>query len=483
MSDFSQLLSDYIRQKNIRIYSLAEYCGIDRSLMYKIVHGKRVPASSQVVDKIAEYLHLTPGEFQELSIAFAVESQGYDNFYRRKDVLDFLNNFKNTANINKVDTIPPSLTQYDVDLVSLSNETEVNQAVFSIVSKQIQEGNGEINMLLRTDYPFLINLLVSMAHHSENLKINHIICLNNTEQTNDKKNYNLHCLMDILPLCTCGCAYQPYYYYDNAGTRLDALRLFPYLILTDSQAVVLSETLQTGFLTQQKDLLSLLRQTFYQYKAQTRMLLSKIDNVYEQLTYIQNTSILDSSQEYSLQMIPCMTDLLTVEFLEKYVNPAVPSRQTFIQALTEHIRTLHKCYSDRALVIIFSEEGVREFLETGLLEEYPSYIYSPPSLRDRIRLIERFINEYKEMPHRIRMLRHSIGTVKNGVNLYVCSQSGYLLFTPVGYDMPIWLDIRESGLLFTFLDFFKHMDESMFYPHSEAMERMENIILEYSERL
>ena len=72
MSDFSQLLSDYVRQKNIRIYSLAEYCGIDRSLMYKIVHGKRVPASSHVVDKIAEYLHLTPREFQELATAFAV---------------------------------------------------------------------------------------------------------------------------------------------------------------------------------------------------------------------------------------------------------------------------------------------------------------------------------------------------------------------------------------------------------------------------
>lgn len=483
MSDFSQLLSDYIRQKNIRIYSLAEYCGIDRSLMYKIVHGKRVPASSHVVDKIAEYLHLMPGEFQELTTAFAVESQGYENYYRRKDVLNFLSNFKNNANITNVDIIPSTFTQYETNLVSLNSETEVNQAVFSIVSKQIQKGSGEINMLLRTDYPFLINLLVSMAHHSEKLKINHIICLNNTEQTNDKKNYNLHCLTDILPLCTCGCAYQPYYYYDNTGTRLNSLRLFPYLILTDSQAVVLSETLHSGFLTQQKDLLTLLRETFWQYKIKTRMLLSKIDNVYEQLTYIQNTSILNSSQEYSLQMIPCMTDLLTVEFLEKYVNPSIPSRQTFIQALSEHIRTLHRHYVDRALVIIFSEEGIIEFLETGLMEEYPSYIYTPPSLRDRIRLIERFINEYRDMSHRLRMLRHSIGTVKNGVNLYVCNQSGYLLFTPVGYDMPIWLDIRESGLLFSFLDFFEHMDSSMFYPHNEAISRMETIILKYSKRL
>ena len=60
MSKFSQLLSQYIQEKNVRIYSLAEYCGIDRSLMYKIVHGKRTPGSASAVDKIADYLHLTP---------------------------------------------------------------------------------------------------------------------------------------------------------------------------------------------------------------------------------------------------------------------------------------------------------------------------------------------------------------------------------------------------------------------------------------
>lgn len=69
MSEFSQLLTEYIHRKDIRVYSLAEYCGIDRSLMYKIIHGKRMPSSAGIVDKITEFLQLTPAEHKEFLTA------------------------------------------------------------------------------------------------------------------------------------------------------------------------------------------------------------------------------------------------------------------------------------------------------------------------------------------------------------------------------------------------------------------------------
>ena len=36
MSDFSQLLSCHIHSKDIKTYALAQYCGLDRSNMYKM---------------------------------------------------------------------------------------------------------------------------------------------------------------------------------------------------------------------------------------------------------------------------------------------------------------------------------------------------------------------------------------------------------------------------------------------------------------
>ena len=142
MSKFSQLLSQYIQEKNVRIYSLAEYCGIDRSLMYKIVHGKRTPGSASAVDKIADYLHLTPGECRELTDAYFITVQGSDNFYRRKHVLAFLNDFKNIVNRDTLNLSFSFQTSYTQNLIPLDGETKVNQAIFNLVAWQAQKESG-----------------------------------------------------------------------------------------------------------------------------------------------------------------------------------------------------------------------------------------------------------------------------------------------------------------------------------------------------
>ena len=482
MSEFSQLLSEYIHTKDIRIYSLAEYCGIDRSLMYKIIHGKRTPSSLKTVDKIADYLRLTPGESRELTEAYCILQQGRDNFYRRKDVLNFLDNFRNIAYAGGSPSEKTEPPRYLRDTAALNSESEVNQAVYNIITQQLRKKDGRINMLISPDYSFLINLLATASQPGRPAEINHIICLNNTEQIDaDKKNYNLHCLMNILPLCSAGCRYRPRYYYDNITSRLDTFRLFSFMILTEDGAVLLSETLREGLFTSQSDLLALFNTIYFQYTQLSRPLLQKIDSASEQLRYIQEFIAEDSSAEYSFQMTPCMTCLLTDEFLEKYVNPDLPSREQFIRHLKEHIKITYNRYQTAGQTIIFSEEGLADFLDTGRIEEYPADIYSRPLEEDRLKLVECFVEECRKHFRNFRMLRHSIGTVRNGANIYITERSGYLLFTPVGGRQPICLDIRESGLLSAFWDFFENLDNNLFYPPDEALDRMELLVQRYKE--
>ena len=123
MSEFSELLSEYIHRKNIRTYSLAEYCGIDRSMMYKIIRGKRTPTSLELIDKISNYLQLTPGECKDLMEAYQITQVGYDNYYRRKDMLDFLSNFRDIANKNTISSSFSMMTDYTAPLVPLTNES------------------------------------------------------------------------------------------------------------------------------------------------------------------------------------------------------------------------------------------------------------------------------------------------------------------------------------------------------------------------
>lgn len=484
MSEFSQLLSEYIHKKNIRTYSMAEYCGIDRSLMYKIIRGKRTPSSPEIVDKISSFLQLTPGECRDLKTAYHITQVGYDNYYKRKDMLEFLCNFRDIANKNTIRTSFSTLSEDRNGLIALSNETEVNQAVFTAITRQIQRGSGQLQLMIRPDYQFLTQLLTSARHDDTTLVISHIICLNNTDQvTTARKNYNLHTLMNILPLCTCGCQYQPYYYYDNLSAHLETFRLFPYLILTDEYAVILSETLQTGLFTRQQDILSMLEIIFNNYVDLSRPLLTKVENVYDQIRYVQRILVKDASVEYSFQMTPCMTALLPHEFLEKYVSHDIPSRESFINTFEEHIHNTYDCHLNRNHTLIFSEEGVWEFLRTGHLEEYPSYIYITPEPEDRIMLIARLIKELRQNIYHMRMLKQSIGPLRNGANIFITSSSGYLLFTPLDSGTPIYLNIEETGLLQSFLDFFETLDESLFYPPSETISRLEKILRDYSSQI
>ena len=93
MTEFPELLNKFIEQKNIHIYSMAKYCGLDRSTLYKIIKGNRRPPSASVRDKMACFMHLTPDETRQFEQAWEISFTGKLTYCRRKSTEDFLLNF------------------------------------------------------------------------------------------------------------------------------------------------------------------------------------------------------------------------------------------------------------------------------------------------------------------------------------------------------------------------------------------------------
>ena len=61
MSAFSEHLSWLITEKKAKVAALYKFCEVDRSTMYQYISGKRkVPASIDLVNRIAEFFHITP---------------------------------------------------------------------------------------------------------------------------------------------------------------------------------------------------------------------------------------------------------------------------------------------------------------------------------------------------------------------------------------------------------------------------------------
>lgn len=53
MSVFSDILQNYVHEKDVKVSALASYCDMERSTFYKFITGKREPGSVELVERIA----------------------------------------------------------------------------------------------------------------------------------------------------------------------------------------------------------------------------------------------------------------------------------------------------------------------------------------------------------------------------------------------------------------------------------------------
>lgn len=476
MSKFSELLSDYIHDKDIPVYALSRYCGLDRSSLYKILRGKRTPSSIFTVEQISEFIHLTPLEHEELLEAYQITLAGADNYYRRKYVMHFLTNFaENTSSIpmhytitNFADNLP--------DIAALSGSSEIQHCLTSILLKETGVQKGQIHLLVQPDFTTVIHFLSHIRQSAATFSVTHILCMNSTSQiTPSRKDYNLHCLQTILPLYSCDYPYESFYYYDNILSQSNAYHLFPYMILTSSHAVLLSSDYQKGLVFKQPEMVTFFHNIFQEYKASAKPLLKKVCDPFAMLACTGSILSESAGSDYSFQMTPCLSHLLPPSFLEKYLISDFIDRDTLLPLFWKHQQSLKKRYEKSKSVFIFSEDGVRKFLDTGRFVEYPKETYRPFEKHDCIFLIQQMLSLKDQFQY--KMLKKSIGSIPYGANIFIGQNSGYLLFVNPESEENVFLNIEEPGLLFAFQDFFETMNDELFYPEEEMIKKLEDLLL------
>ena len=274
----------------------------------------------------------------------------------------------------------------------------------------------------------------------------HILCMNSTSQiTPSRKDYNLHCLQTILPLYSCDYPYESFYYYDNILSQSNAYHLFPYMILTSSHAVLLSSDYQKGLVFKQPEMVTFFHNIFQEYKASAKPLLKKVCDPFAMLACTGSILSESAGSDYSFQMAPCLSHLLPPSFLEKYLISDFIDRDTLLPLFWEHQQSLKKRYEKSKSVFIFSEDGVRRFLDTGRFVEYPKEIYRPFEKHDCIFLIQQMLALKDQFQY--KMLKKSIGSIPYGANIFIGQNSGYLLFVNPESEENVFLNIEEPGLL------------------------------------
>ena len=189
MSVFSDMLRNYIHEKDVKVGALAHYCNLERSTVYKFINGKREPMSAELVEQIAYFIKLTPLETHQLREAWKMTRMGEDAYYIRKSIDHFLCDFPNKSTPPSYDFTPShvNLTKqlsFTQNCLLLNSRQAIDSSVHQILLSEAAKPNGQIALFLQPDYPFLLHLL-STIQPAGSLQIDHIFSLNRTAQFTD----------------------------------------------------------------------------------------------------------------------------------------------------------------------------------------------------------------------------------------------------------------------------------------------------------
>lgn len=326
--------------------------------------------------------------------------------------------------------------------------------------------SGYIKLLIQPDDDFIMKLLTFSGKKKKNLKIEHIICLNNSDSiVNSKQNYNLRCLKNIMPLYICDCNYDSYYYYENILSHSNLFNFSPYLIITSEYALTLSADWEYGIVYHNDDLMYYFNNLFDDLIQNAIRLGMRIDSLLTQINYFSDFD-LSSIPGISFQIEPCLVPFLSQSMIDKYLIIDIPNRKETLNYINAYVNKLSSIHNSNITKFIFTQEGVLSFLNTGRLSEIPHHIYHSFSLQDRILLIRRLIHMC--MNQNCRMLNLSMKYPDSRLSVYINQQRGCLLFTSITNNL-VYLDLKEPSLLNSFYDFWDTLNDSYFYSKEETI--------------
>lgn len=479
MTPFSSVLEFYMREKNIKTYAIAQFCGIDRSNMYKMINGKRNPVSEELVEQIAEYMRLKPMERNHLVEAYQITVMGYDTYHRRKSVEDFLMSFSKHFLEMEEKRLPREYVTINVNEQKLKSwqgsmikDRELKNLISNVLDIEIKRPSGKIYLMMQPEGEYVMDILALAGTKGKDLTIEHIFCLSNTNDiAAGKKDYNLWCLKNILPMFVqCVCDYQPYCYYDNIVSHNNRFNLLSSMIVTSEYVILFSMEEKYGTLLLEKDAIQYFQQLFQTLKRDTSLIACKMDSLEKQLNSFESIDFYNKG--IGFQPESCLIPMLPPTFVEKYMEKNLLLRQAVKERVCQYICHAHQVLETSKATFIFTEEGIQRFVNTGRITELPESIYRPLEYKDCLLLVRRLIKECES--GRYRMLRPDAPVSDIGICVYSAAKEGYLLLQGARKDR-IFLELHESGLLYAFQDYFDALNEKYFYSKSEAIDILKGL--------
>lgn len=478
---FSEYLRELMQKKQMSVSALARLSGVERTQLSKTLTGKRVLAY-HTLDDLIYHLKLTPEEEKQFRSYYDAQFEK-EGIRRSRELISKL--FSNlscldfTATAFEETRLLMNLDQYAGERSVFIGETNVQFLLRMVFSEEMARPDARMELTVSpTDAMLTSALIYRYMDERMTMEISQIICFDASSAGADINLYNLECFCRIFPICLLSKQhYHPYYYYDNRiiSRYSDP---FPYFMVTHSCVVCLSEDNASALLLRSPDAIAYYQRYFRTLTGKCHSLIRYTSDPLEILSSYQRCTEPDGF--YMVMDQPCFGRFYSDAFVLSHIREGVPKFEQILQAAKERFSLLR---SVSHFYTVFSEAGLRRFMEDGTLDDYPVELVPPFSPEERAWLMQELAAAIRSGDVAGCIFREKI--FPDYLAVCTSEEKGIGFFTTSQFPLSdglcsIW--INESNLCRAFHSWLLHLPgSSLTRTARETADILEKLALEVNE--
>lgn len=471
MSVFSDYLNKIREDHHLKVIEFAKLCHLDVSTASRWCNGKRLPASHEVIEIITECLHLSHKEALQLERAYLETIFGeerYNNYKIIQDLIPFLEKESSLSTKRGAYYYTQSVRQDSLFFEHCNNHVRVLEEIDNIIANT----DSEETLYLKIADPTLhiVSVLTRQILLAPKRKVEILFVFSEVDLKNTGLLSTLiKSIVEIMIHCENIAAFM-------LDGEVDTYFRHENWIFTEKLFLHFDQEMQQGATTNYPAYIGNQTSQYKELKKYSHEIANKYLSVLDYPeTFYQRCHI--DVAEY----MPCLTQYMDYDLLNRVFFPEIPGREGLIKSILDNYNMdqfdVHN---------VCTEQGLRYFMEHGILTIFPYPIYRPFTMNERIMLLEQLIHSIDKGYYTQRFLKkqimHKYPVVQ--INLFEDEISAYVSVLLIeGKELNTQrLIFRHPGILQCVKDYFEVVKHERFtYTKEESREILVKVVEEYRE--
>ena len=424
----SETLREVITAHSIVVAQLAKQTEINRTTLQHIISGRRVPSKEQM-DRLLLAIPIPEQQKTVLRQAYEFTTHGPDKFEQREKVKTIIEKIAFASMGELSVTTPPQISgdpggalgeapggvpsgasgeapdgaSSGIPGTRKAENLYGIPAIHDALVNIIAEEEDSVSFFMPPNFPFFYDTLLAKYTTSQTLALTCFFPMSN-EADNIIPDLE-YCEAFIPFFASPKYSFQAYYMRGQNALSDASIVPFPYFVLTSRFVLLLSADMAHALLTKEDAFVRM-----YHKKCQGFLNISSplytAPPLEELIMFLPQTPSKDVFA--ALENQPCFQYYLTEQIIKKYAIATTAEHIALVQKYTKYINEMKK---EPDLFSAFGQEGLDYFVETGYISVWPPSLGKPLGVSDRIKLLQRMLNDIKSDVFNCRLVDASKFTI------------------------------------------------------------------------